>query len=81
MNKKMSLLELLAWRSDCQYLSDLRNPKGCAAHVLHELEKIDPEEAPLSEWNDALDYLAGAPAAENRTDAKNQLLTILSQRK
>ena len=78
---KMSLLELLAWRSDCQYLSDLRNSKGYTACILHELEKIDPEEAPLSEWNDALDYLAGAPAAENRKDAKKQLLEILSQRR
>lgn len=82
LTSQMSLLEILAFKSNCAHISDLKflDVVGMA-RVLHKLEEIRPDEASLSEWNDALDYFAGAPAAKNRTEAKRRLIRHLQNRR
>ena len=65
MNVEMSLLEYLAYRAGCRWLSDLHCLDGCQRIRLHHvLEQLPPEAAPLREWNDAVTYLTGRqPAA------------------
>ena len=62
---KESLLDRLAARMGCTYLSDLhwldRTQKAKLASVVWHIE---PEDATLFEWNDALLYLAGDLPAE-----------------
>ena len=64
MNVEMPLLEYLAYRAGCRWLSDLHCLDGCQRIRLHHvLEQLPPEAAPLREWNDAAAYLTGREAA------------------
>ena len=78
---KESLLDRLAARMGCTYLSDLhwmdRTQKAKLASVVWHIE---PEDATLFEWNDALLYLAGNPPAETAGAAREKLLDYLSDR-
>ena len=71
MNVEMPLLEYLAYRAGCRWLSDLHCLDGCQRIRLHHvLEQLPPEAAPLREWNDAVAYLTGRqPAATAATAA------------
>ncbi len=74
-----SLLERLAERVGCVYLSDLSYLKREQRdHLLKEIETTPVSAAPLSEWNDALDYLAQTPPALNSEAAKQELLLQLT---
>lgn len=58
----ISLLDALAVRIGCEYLSDLRFLDGIQqVRLVRALKKIGPEEASLAEWNDALQYLINEP--------------------
>ena len=58
----LPLLEFLAYKAGCAYLSDLPLAGGWQrARLARELEWVPAEAAPLREWNDALRYLAHAP--------------------
>lgn len=60
MRIEMSLLEVLALQLGCGYLSDLRFLRGWERmRLARRLETIPAKDADLSDWNDALEYLAG----------------------
>lgn len=42
------------------------------------LEEVAPEDVPLRDWNDALDYLTGAPAEPTAAAARIRLIEGLS---
>ena len=70
----MGLLEILAFKSSCMYLSDLRFHKNLPS-VQHALQEIDPECYCLREWNDAVQYLTGENMNfSTREEALNYLL-------
>ena len=61
----LSLLEFLAYKAGCPYLSDL--PRV-----------IPAESASLHDWNDALEYLAQAPPEATPQAARRRLLERLN---
>lgn len=77
---KILLLDIIADKAQCLYLSDLRllyagpEMKGRLANILME---IPIKTASLSEWNDALAYLAGVSGAINAEQAKSTLIDCL----
>lgn len=63
LNADMSLLDYLAWRVECDYLSDLRSlSRSQRLRLVQALETIPAEAVSLAQWRDALDYLAGQDA-------------------
>lgn len=52
------LLEILAFRSGCMYLSDLHQP-GLLSAILRALQNILPQQFSLWEWQDAVAYITG----------------------
>lgn len=74
----LSLLEFLAWRAGCQYLSDLHFLDGWQRTLLaRAVREIHPENACLHEWNDALEYLAHAPPETTVQEAPAKLVKLL----
>ncbi|WP_295581046.1 hypothetical protein [uncultured Oscillibacter sp.] len=75
--QKVDFLEWLALRSGCDYLSDLRvphNPERVAASLLD----VTAEQCSLAEWNEAVQYLTGAPGAfQSAGEARDHLLQFL----
>ena len=69
-----NLLERLAEKAGCAYLSDL-HAEEWAGRLQIALEEVGPEQAGLEEWNEAARYITGAkrqyPSAEQ---ARDQLL-------
>lgn len=80
MTAEQSLLDLLSIQMGCMYLSDLRflSPEQ-RRYLAHKLERMTPREEDVWEWNDALDYLTGAPPEDTAQDAKERLVHLLSQ--
>lgn len=82
MRLDIPLLEALAEKVGCDYLSDLRHlGEGRRKRLAFEIEKIQPEVPSLSEWNDALEYLAKEPPQASPEAARARLLDWLSQQK
>lgn len=52
------LLELLSFKTDCTYLSDLHQPDKLPL-VRRALRNITPELFSLEEWRDAVAYITG----------------------
>ena len=78
MNAHMSLLDYLARRTNCLFLSDLRQlDRRRRGLLLQVLERLPPEKFPPKEWNDALRYLAGASPEETAEKARTRLLALL----
>lgn len=76
----LPLLEFLAYKAGCDYLSDLPRVTGWQRiKTCRALEQIPPEAAELWEWNDALNYLAQAPPEETAQAARERLLSALAQ--
>lgn len=80
LDTQISLLDFLADCAGYTMLSELhqanrleRGRLACA------LEEIAPEDVPLRDWNDALDYLAGAPAEPTAAAARARLMECLRQ--
>lgn len=77
---EQSLLELMSTQMGCTYLSDLRFLSPAQRqHLAWEVERLVPQEEDVRDWNDALDYLTGAPPEETASAAKEQLVSLLSQ--
>jgi len=77
--KKRDLFDHLHELVGCEYISDLPgvaklNPKI----IIHSLSAIRPSDYPLSQWNDALNYLAKASAQETAEAAYALLISALS---
>lgn len=76
----LPLLEFLAYKAGCAYLSDLPRASGWQrVRLAHALERVPAEAAVLREWNDALDYLAQAPPEETAQAARERLIQSLSR--
>lgn len=75
---QIPLIDWLAYQAKCSFISDLRDlgPAG-RARLLHIVGQIQPDAASLSEWNQALDYVMGAPPCQSGTEAKSQFMRIL----
>ena len=76
----VALLEYLAQRASCQYLSDLRylnRQEQC--HLSREVSRIPAQAFRTAEWNDALDYLTGLPPEPSAPDAREALLQHLAE--
>lgn len=72
------LLETLARRMGCAYLSDLKYLDTAGRAALAELVRgTDPARAPREEWNDALTYLTGQPPQPDAGTARLALLRAL----
>lgn len=79
-NVNRSLLEQLASASNCEYLSDLGFLDGLQRkQLIGILETIPAESVPLSQWNDALEYLAQTNHARTQEGAKRKLMSQLSR--
>ena len=77
---EMSLLELMAVQSQCEYLSDLRFLNVAQRKRLARmLETVVPQKEDLRDWNEALAYLnQGAFPADSAEEAKAVLIAGLS---
>lgn len=77
----VGLLEYMAQRSGCRYLSDLRYLSGWEQmRLAREVFHIPVEAYPLETWNDALAYLTDSPPASDGSAAKEKLLQCLAQK-
>lgn len=77
--KKRDLFDHLHEKVGCEYISDLpgvakQNPKI----ITHALSAILPSDYPLTQWNDALNYLVKAPAQNTAEEAHALLISTLS---
>ncbi len=57
-HQKEDLLDTLAKRADCVYLSELRN-HSCYPVIVKALKGIDPNSYSLFEWEEAIYYITG----------------------
>lgn len=75
----LPLLDFLAYKAGCAYLSDLPRATGWQrVRLARALEDIPPEAASLRAWNDALNYLAQASPASTPEEARERLMTAMS---
>ena len=80
MTMEQSLLDLLSIQMGCMYLSDLRFLSlERRRYLAQRLDRLTPRETDIREWNDALDYLTGAPPEDTAQAAKERLVHLLSQ--
>ena len=71
----MGLLEILAFKSGCTYLSDLHSGASLPL-VRHAVREIEPSRFSLREWNDAVRYITGEEISfSSCEDAARYLLT------
>lgn len=80
MTVDQSLLDLLSIQMGCMYLSDLRflSPEQ-RRYLAQRLDRLTPRQEDIREWNDALEYLTGAPPEDTARAAKDRLVHLLSQ--
>lgn len=71
----MELLEILALKMGCEYLSDLRRISRPNAALRCLAAKIPLDAFPSREWLDAADYLCGAKS-QSAEDARNAVLSF-----
>lgn len=77
----IGILEYMAQRTGCSYLSDLRYLSGWEQFRLSsELRRIPAEAFPLEQWNDSLNYFTGLPPADQASEAKQQLIQFLAKK-
>ena len=77
-NTLPSLLETLARRMDCEYLSDLKYLRASKRLLLAEtVRRLPAQEARAEEWNDALNYLTGQEPQPTAEQARRALLKAL----
>lgn len=76
----LPLLDFLAYKAGCPYLSDLPRVSGWQrVRMARELEQIPAESASLHDWNDALEYLAQAPPEATPQAARRRLIHALEK--
>ena len=64
-NQLISLLDFLAYKGGCMYLSDLRSINSTECRMLKRcIEKISADQFVAREWQDALEYLADTKTEE-----------------
>ena len=79
-SRLMSLVDFLAYKAGCQYVSDLYNLSDVdQLRLSHALEKVEPEDFTLKDWNDALEYIFKEPKQSSEEAAKAVLQEKLSK--
>lgn len=74
----LSLVEYVAYKAGCEYISDLYTLNGIQKRkALRAVEKVMPEMYPLVQWNDALQHVVKAGPEKTAEDAKNKLMLML----
>lgn len=64
-NQLISLLDFLAYKGGCMYLSDLRSINSTECRMLKRcIEEISADRFVAREWQDALEYLADTKTEE-----------------
>ena len=77
---RLSLLDYLGCRMGCVSLSDLHTlDRGQKLRLLYEVERLEPEDASLREWNDALAYLTGQPPEADAEAAREKIRSYLAE--
>ena len=71
----MELLELLALKMGCEYLSDLRRISRPNTALQSAAAQLPLAAFPAREWLDAADYLCGA-SCQSAEDARNAVLSF-----
>ena len=80
MTAEQSLLDLLSIQMGCMYLSDLRFLSlERRRYLAQRLDRLTPRETDIREWNDALDYLTGAPPEKTAQAARERLIHALEK--
>lgn len=68
------LLHILSERTGCMYLSDLKFIRD-TQKIKSEVEKLSPQDFPVKQWNDAINYLTETKVDfSSEMEAKNFLL-------
>lgn len=77
-NEVLSLVDYLAEKLGCDYISDLHflNKKE-RLKISNEVQKLNPEDWTIDDWNDALEYIVNKQAADNCESAYSELLAEL----
>lgn len=79
MQKEKCLLDILAEKMGCMYLSDLRYLTTTERLTLvPALIQMTPQDHSLFEWNDALEYLNAGAAESSIEAARSKLIKALS---
>ena len=74
------LLEYLAGRCHCVYLSDLRFlNEAQRKRLAREVEAVSADAVSLREWNDALEYLTGQSPEQTAEEARARLSDCLAR--
>ena len=71
----MELLEILALKMGCEYLSDLRRIPRPNIALRSAAAQFPLDAFPAREWLDAADYLCGA-SCQSAEDARNTVLAF-----
>lgn len=75
----LSLVEYIAYKAGCEYISDLHTlDEAKKRKALRAVEKVMPEMYPLTQWNDALQYVVKAESKQTAEDARTALIAGLS---
>ena len=75
-NQLISLLDFLAYKGGCMYLSDLRSINSTECRMLKRcIEEISAERFVAREWQDALEYLADTITEETDPNILKSQLT------
>lgn len=73
----LSLVDYLAAQLGCEYVSDLHFLDALdRLRLTHVVSKLSPDDWPLEEWNDALEYVANKELADNYMMAYDILLSV-----
>lgn len=77
---RASLLDLMAIKVGCSYLSDLKYiDESKRFHLAMELKKVPAKDEDYSDWNDALEYFSsGTVSCSSAEQAKESLIAVLS---
>lgn len=75
-NQLISLLDFLAYKGGCMYLSDLRSINSTECRMLKRcIEEISAERFVAREWQNALEYLADTKTEETDPNILKSQLT------
>ena len=78
-NTKSTLLDFLAERTGCAYLSDLRKPYLFPG-LSEIMDGIEPRTYSFSEWEDAISYITGErKEVSDEQEAKSFLISCLKK--
>ena len=70
---KLGLLDYIAFKVGCMYLSDLHNPKNLL-YIKTTLHSIDLSMFGVEEWNDAVAYITGKDISFSTSEQAMQYL-------